>query len=335
MTGAEVAVIVPCHNEERTIAAVVAGFRAALPGCDVVVVDNASTDATAERAAEAGAWVIFEPRPGKGNAVRRLFADVEAQCYVMVDGDATYDPAAAPVLVSKVLDEGIDMVVGNRVAGPGAAQAYRAGHRFGNAVLTWVFQRLFGLRVEDTLSGYRGFSRRFVKTFPSMASGFEIEAELNAHAASIGVTYDEVRTAYGARPEGSTSKLSTYRDGWRILRRNLRLFRDWKPLASFSVLALPWAVVTVLLLLPVIHDYVQTRLVPKFPSLIAAVGCFIVALTLVMAGAVLERTTRNRVEAVRLAYLSIPGPHRPGARPAPARPLEAPAPARSLRDADG
>ncbi|HEX8972738.1 glycosyltransferase family 2 protein [Oryzihumus sp.] len=310
MTGTNVAVIVPCHNEERTIADVVAGFREALPGCEVVVVDNASTDATAERAAEAGARVIFEPRPGKGNAVRRLFADVEAQCYVMVDGDATYDAGAAPVLVSKVLDEGIDMVVGARVAGPGAAQAYRAGHRFGNALLTWVFQRLFGLRVEDTLSGYRGFSRRFVKTFPSMASGFEIEAELNAHAASVGVTYDEVRTAYGSRPEGSESKLSTYRDGVRILRRNLRLFRDWKPFASFTGLAVPWALGAVALLVPVLTDYVHTGLVPRYPSLIAAVGCFLVALNLVMAGAILERTTRNRIEAVRLAYLRIPAPRR-------------------------
>lgn len=304
------AVIVPCHNEERTIASVVDGFRAALPGCEVVVVDNASTDATAEHARAAGARVIFEPRPGKGNAVRRLFADVEADCYIMVDGDATYDAGAAPLIVSKVLDLGIDMIVGARVAGPGAAEAYRTGHRFGNALLTWVFQRLFGLRIEDTLSGYRGFSRRFVKTFPSMASGFEIEAELNAHAASIGVTYDEIRTAYGARPEGSESKLSTYGDGFRILRRNLRLFRDWKPFASFTGLAVPWALVSVVLLTPVLSDYVGTGLVPKYPSLIAAVGCFLVALNLTMAGAILERTTRNRIEAVRLAYLRIPAPRR-------------------------
>ncbi|MGZ4600445.1 glycosyltransferase family 2 protein [Oryzihumus sp.] len=310
MSITQIAVVVPCHNEERTIAQVVRDFRASLPGSEVVVVDNASTDATAEQARAAGARVIYEPRPGKGNAVRRLFADVDAECYLMVDGDATYDAGAGPVMAAKVLDEGIDMVVGARVAGPGAAEAYRAGHRLGNAMLTWVFQRLFGLRVEDTLSGYRGFSRRFVKTFPSMASGFEIEAELNAHAASLGVTYDEVRTAYGARPEGSESKLSTYRDGVRILRRNLRLFRDWKPLASFTGLAVPWALGAVALLVPVLTDYVHTGLVPRYPSLIAAVGCFLVALNLVMAGAMLERTTRNRIEAVRLAYLRIPAPRR-------------------------
>lgn len=306
----QVAVIVPCHNEAQTIAKVVGQFRDALPGCQVVVVDNASTDSTSDQALAAGARVLSEPRPGKGNAVRRLFADVEAECFIMVDGDDTYEAEAAPALVSMVLDDGIDMVVGARAAGTGAGEAYRTGHRFGNWLLTWVFQRLFALRIEDTLSGYRAFSRRFVKTFPSMATGFEIEAELNAHAASTGVNYGELRTVYGSRPHGSESKLSTYRDGIRILRRNLRLFRDWKPFLSFTGLALPWFLAAIALLVPVLRDYFQTGLVPKFPSLIAAVGCFQVGLNLVASGALLERTTRNRIEVVRLAYLAIAAPRR-------------------------
>ena len=308
--NSQIAVIVPCHNEEQTVAQVIKEFQEALPGALIVVVDNASTDDTAGLALAAGARVLVEPRPGKGNAVRRLFADVEADCYLMVDGDATYEAAAAPVMVSKVLDDGIDMVVGSRVTGPGAAEAYRTGHRLGNLMLTWVFQRLFELKIEDTLSGYRAFSRRFVKTFPSMAEGFEIEAELNAHAASMGVGYAEVRTAYGARPEGSHSKLSTYRDGVRILRRNLRLFRDWKPMLSFAVLALPWLIAALILGVPVLAEYFSSGLVPRFPRLIVAVGFGIVAALLLTCGVLLERTTRNRTEVVRLAYLAIGAPQR-------------------------
>lgn len=310
MNNSQVAVVIPCHNEAPTIAQVVRDFADALPGCLVVVVDNASTDDTAQRARDAGAEVLHEPRPGKGNAVRRLFADVDADCYVMVDGDSTYEAAAAPQLVSQVLDHGVDMVVGARVTPPEVVQAYRAGHRFGNWLLTWVFQRLFLLRIDDTLSGYRAFSARFVKTFPSMATGFEIEAELNAHAASTGVSYAEVRTAYAARPEGSESKLSTIRDGVRILRRNLRLFRDWRPLLSFTALAVPWVLVAAVLLVPVLTEYLRIGLVPRFPSLIASVGCFLVALNLIVSGTVLERVTRNRIEVVRLAYLALPGPRR-------------------------
>lgn len=310
-TYEDVAVVVPCHNEAITVERVVESFISALPGCSVIVVDNASTDDTAARARRAGAKVLVEPRPGKGFAVHRLFSDVDAACYVMVDGDATYDPLAAPALVALVLDQGVDMAIGARRAiSEKAGAAYRSGHRFGNWLLTSVFQRLFGFQIDDTLSGYRAFSHRFVKTFPGMATGFEIEAELNAHAASTGVSYAEIETEYGARPVDSHSKLSTYSDGFRILRRNLRLYRDWKPALSFSVLALPWALFALLLLAPVLRDYINLGVVPRFPSLIAAVGCFLVALNLVVAGAILERTTRNRVEAVRLAYLRLPGPQR-------------------------
>lgn len=304
-----VAVIVPCRNEAITIAKVVSDFHEALPGCRVVVADNASTDDTAARARDAGADVVVEPRRGKGNAVLRLFSDVDADCYVLVDGDATYDAQAAPRLVSAVLDDGIDMVVGARVETE-ELTSYRKGHRLGNALLTWIFRSLFRFEIEDTLSGYRAFSQRFVKSFPGMATGFEIEAELNAHAATAGVAYAEMPTWYRARPDGSQSKLSTYRDGVRILRRNLRLFRDCRPFLSFLALAAPWFLVSVGLAIPVLNQYVATGLVPKFPSLIASVGCFLVALNLAVAGMVLDRVTRSRIEAVRLAYLALPPPTR-------------------------
>lgn len=306
--GVGVAVLVPCHNEEATVERVVTDFRRALPNSLVVVVDNASTDRTAELALAAGAQVINEPRPGKGWAVRRLLADVDADVYVLVDGDATYDAAAAPRLVERVIKDGCDMVNGARVSDTLDQAAYRRGHRLGNAVLTWIFQRLFRLPLKDTLTGFRAFSRRFVKSFPSASEGFEIEAELNAHAAFLGVPVAEIETVYLARPEGSESKLNTYRDGLRILRLNLRLFRDARPLTSFSILALPWLLAALVLVLPPVTEYLNSGLVAKFPSLIAGVGCFLVALNLWTAGIVMQRITRNRVEGVRLTYLSHPGP---------------------------
>jgi glycosyltransferase involved in cell wall biosynthesis len=304
-----VAVLVPCHNEEHAIATVVRAFRTALPGAEVTVADNASTDRTAELARAAGARVISEPRQGKGFAVRRLFTDVEADCYVLVDGDATYEALAAPDLVRIVLADGVDMVVGARVSEAGDATAYRRGHRLGNAVLTWIFHRLFKLPIEDTLSGYRVLSRRFVKSFPAGSTGFDVEAELNAHAAVVGVPVSEVRTRYIARPEGSESKLDTYRDGWHILRRNLRLFRDARPSLAFSLLALPWLLVAIYLVARAGQGYLDTGTVPHFPSLIAGVGSFIVAANLWVAGLVMERVTRNRNEVIRIAYLGIPRLH--------------------------
>jgi glycosyltransferase involved in cell wall biosynthesis len=305
---AHVAVLIPCHDEERTVAQVVGAFRQALPDALVVVGDNASTDRTAEFARAAGAEVVPEQRKGKGLMVRRLLADVDADCYVLVDGDATYDANAAPEMVAKVLRDRLDMVNGSRVTPEHELAAYRRGHRLGNAALTWIFQRLFGLPLADTLSGYRAFSRRFVKSFPSSATGFEIEAELNAHAALLAVPVGEVDTLYLSRPEGSESKLSTYRDGLRILRLNLRLFRDAKPLLSFSLLALPWLLATIPLVVRPVAEYFRTGLVPRFPSLIVGVGTFLVALNLWAAGLVLERVSRNRVEAVRLRYLALPAP---------------------------
>lgn len=304
-----VAVIVPCHNEEQTIGEVVAGFTTALPGASVVVADNNCTDATAAVATAHGAQVITESRPGKGFAVRRLLADIEADCYVMIDGDATYDAASAPQMVGLVLDQGIDMVNGARQTTGDVSEAYRPGHTLGNAVLTWIFQRLFGLQIEDTLSGYRVMSRRFVKSFPTGAEGFEIEAELNAHAATLGVPIAEVQTPYYARPEGSESKLNTYRDGLRILRRNLRLFRDARPSLAFLLLSLPWLIIAGVLLWVAFAEYFATGVVTRFPSLIFGVGSLVVGLLIIITGLILERVARNRVEASRLAYLAIPPPN--------------------------
>ncbi|MCB9411314.1 MAG: glycosyltransferase [Actinobacteria bacterium] len=305
---ARVAVVVPCHNEEQTIADVIDGFSRTLPGCVVVVADNRSTDRTAEVARQHGAQVLSESRPGKGYAVRRLLADVEADCYVMIDGDATYDPDAAPELVDLVLHHGVDMVNGARVVAGERAEAYRPGHTLGNAMLTWIFQKLFKLQLRDTLSGYRVMSRRFVKSFPTGAAGFEIEAELNAHAATLGVPIGEVDTPYFARPEGSESKLNTYRDGARILRRNLRLFRDARPSLAFALLSLPWLILAAVLLWIAVSEYFSTGLVERFPSLIAGVGALTVGGLIILTGLILERVTRNRIEANRLSYLSYPAP---------------------------
>ena len=305
---ARVAVLIPCHNEEATIGRVVADFRHHLPGALIVVADNNSTDQTTEYAHEAGAVVLRESRQGKGFAIRRLLADVDADCYVMVDGDATYDASVAGQMVEQVLLHGADMVNGERVKGADQEAAYRRGHELGNAALTWIFQKLFGLPLKDTLSGYRAMSRRFVKSFPTGATGFEIEAELNAHAAVLDVPVSEIPGTYLERPEGSTSKLNTYQDGIRITRRNLRLFRDARPNLAFFLLSLPWWIAAAVLIWIALSEYWSTGVVLRFPSLIAGVSCLVIAVLLTIAGSVMERVARNRVEAVRLAYLSYPAP---------------------------
>lgn len=305
---AGVAVVVPCHNEAATIADVVTDFQRALPGCSVFVADNNSTDDTAAIAAAAGAVVLRETRKGKGFAVRRLFADVDADCFVMVDGDATYDASVAAEMVDLVTEQGYDMVNGARVTDD-AGHAYRPGHTMGNAALSWIFRTLFRLSIEDTLSGYRALSRRFVKSFPTGASGFEIEAELNAHAAFLNVPITEVPTRYGARPTGSESKLNTYRDGVRILRRNLRLFRDARPALAFLLLAVPWLILAAVLMVGPVIDYVQTGLVARFPSLIVGVGFLVVAIFIIFSGVIMQRTALNRVETARLFYLSYGSGH--------------------------
>lgn len=304
---ARVAVVIPCRNEAATIADVVAGFRAALPGALVVVADNGSDDETATFAEAAGARVLREPRAGKGYAMRRLFADVDADCFVMVDGDATYEPSTAPLLVSQVLDHGVDMAVGRRVGFDGA---FRSGHRWGNRMLSWSFRRLFRIALDDTLSGYRAFSRRFVKTFPILTQGFELEADLNAHAASLGLSYHELDTPYRSRPVGSQSKLGTWSDGFRILRRLMRLFRDWRPLLTFSFAGLVIMAIASVVVAPVVVEFARTGLVERQPTVVACAAAYLVGAGLVGTGMILERVGRVRLEVTRLLYLSTPAPGR-------------------------
>ncbi|HEY0314445.1 MAG TPA: glycosyltransferase family 2 protein [Allosphingosinicella sp.] len=301
-----IAVLLPCYNEEAAIARTVAEFRAALPGATVYVYDNNSRDRTREVAAEAGAIVRAERMQGKGNVVRRMFADVEADVYVMADGDATYDAAAAPELVRRLVDEQLDMVVGARRSE--VEEAYRRGHRLGNRLLTGMLARIFGRTFTDILSGYRVFSRRFVKSFPALARGFETETEITVHALELAMPVAEVVTAYGARPEGSHSKLSTYRDGWRILRTILHLFRIERPVLFYGGFAALLAALAVVLAVPLVITYAHTHLVPRFPTAILATGLMIVAVISFAVGLILDTVVRGRREVRRLFYLSFPSP---------------------------
>lgn len=302
----KIAVLLPCYNEEAAIAQTVQDFRAALPGADVYVYDNNSKDRTAEVAKAAGAIVRTERQQGKGHVVRRMFADIEADIYVMADGDATYEAAAAPRLVQSLIDEQLDMVVGARKSEVDAA--YRRGHRFGNAMLTGMLAKLFGRSFTDILSGYRVFSRRFAKSFPVLSTGFEIETEISVHALELRMPVSEVVTAYAARPEGSESKLSTYRDGWRILNTILRLYRHERPLAFFGSIAAVLALVAVILAVPLAITFIQTGLVPRIPTAVLVTGMMILAALATTTGLILDTVVRGRLEARRIAYLSIPAP---------------------------
>ena len=298
------AVLIPCYNEAATIAGVVAGFRTALPDAMIYVYDNNSRDETASRAAAAGAVVRREGLQGKGYVVRRMFADVEADIYVLVDGDGTYDPVAATLMVSRLLTEGLDMVTGTRVSD--LAEAYRPGHRFGNRLLTGMVQAVFGNRVSDMLSGYRVFSRRFVKSFPALAAGFEIETELTVHALELRMALGEVPAAYGARPEGSVSKLNTYRDGFRILRTILMLVKEERPLQFFSLCAGLFLLAGLALGLPVVVTFFQTGLVPRLPTAVLAAAFVLLAFLAFALALILDSVTHGRREMKRLMYLGIP-----------------------------
>ena len=316
MTEPTIAVLLPCYNEEAAIAQTIAGFRAALPGAAIYVYDNNSGDRTTEVAAAAGAIVRRERIQGKGAVVRRMFADIDADVYVMADGDATYDTAAAPALVARLLDEQCDMVVGSRIhdQSQGAAAAYRRGHQFGNALLTGMLAQLFGRSFTDILSGYRVFSRRFVKSFPSLSAGFEIETEISVHALELRMPVAEVETRYYARPEGSASKLSTYGDGWRILRTIVQLYRLERPMLFFGVLAAVLALAGLILAAPVLVTYWHTGLVPRLPTAILAMGLVILAFLNGFAGLILDTVVRGRREVRRLAYLALRAPGGPGRR---------------------
>lgn len=300
----EVAVLIPCLNEEAAIAKVVADFRRALPGALVFVYDNGSTDRTVEVARRAGAIVRREPLPGKGNAVRRMFADVEADVYVLVDGDDTYDAARAPELVQRLLEESLDMVNGSRIET--SVEAYRRGHRFGNVMLSSLVAWFFGERMKDMLSGYRVMSRRFVKSFPALAAGFEIETELTVHALQLRAPVAEVPTAYRERPPASSSKLRTIPDGIRIMRLIARLIREERPLEFFGTAALVLALAAIGLVWPVFTEYLATGLVPRFPTAILATGMMLLSFLSLACGLILATVTRGRNEAKRLQYLSVP-----------------------------
>ncbi len=301
-----VAVLLPCYNEETAIAATIAGFRAVLPGAVIYVYDNNSRDRTVEVARAAGAIVRTERMQGKGHVVRRMFADVEADVYVLADGDATYEAAAAPGMVDRLVEDNLDMIVGARRSE--IELAYRRGHRLGNRMLTGMLARLFGRSFSDILSGYRVFSRRFVKSFPVLSSGFEIETEISVHALELRMPCAEVETDYAARPEGSVSKLSTYGDGWRILKTILNLYRIERPVLFFGDIGLALLIVALVIALPLVPTYVATGLVPRMPTALLATGVVIVAFLSFVCGLILDTVTRGRREMRRLAYLQLPAP---------------------------
>ena len=306
MTVPRVAVLLPCYNEQAAIGVTVAAFRAALPDAAIYVYDNNSSDRTVEVAKAAGAIVRHEPQQGKGRVVRRMFADVDADVYVMADGDATYDAAAAPAMVARLLDEKLDMVVGARASE--IEEAYRRGHRTGNLLLTGLLAWVFGRSFSDILSGYRIFSRRFVKSFPILSTGFEIETEISVHALELRMPVAEVTTRYGARPEGSVSKLSTYRDGFRILNTILTLCRIERPVLFFGAIGALLAMLAVILATPLIVTYAQTGLVPRLPTAVLVTGLMILASLCLFTGLILDTVVRGRREVRRLAYLAFAAP---------------------------
>ena len=297
-----IAVLVPCFNEEAAVATVIADFRKALPSADIFVYDNNSSDRTVAIAREAGAVVRNERRQGKGHVVRRMFADVDADVYVLVDGDATYDAASAPQLIETLLAGRLDMVVGLRV--DQALAAWRPGHRTGNRLLTGFLSSVFGQDFKDILSGYRVFSRRFVKSFPVLSDGFEIETELTVHALELALPVAEIETPYFARPEGSVSKLNTWRDGLRILGTILKLYRSEKPLRFFTAIGVFLILVSIGLSIPIVITYLEEGIVPRLPTAVLSMGLMILAMLSISSGLVLDTVTRGRREMKLLAYLA-------------------------------
>ena len=298
--------LLPCYNEEAAIGATVTGFRAALPGATVYVYDNNSRDRTREVAAKAGAVVRTERQQGKGHVVRRMFADIDADVYVMADGDLTYDPKAAPAMVDLLIAEQLDMVVGTRRHE--AKDAYRGGHVVGNRLFTGLLARLFGRSFTDIFSGYRAFSRRFVKSFPVLSSGFEIETEMSVHALELKMPVGELETSYAARPEGSQSKLSTVSDGSRILRTIVTLYRVERPVLFYGGIGALLLLAAILLSVPLVQTYLRTGLVPRIPTAILVTGMTIIAVLCFFTGLILDTVTRGRREVRRLAYLSLQAP---------------------------
>jgi len=305
-TGHRVAILVPCFNEALSISTVVTDFRATLPEATVYVYDNNSTDRTGEVARAAGAVVRRETHQGKGNVVRRMFADVDAELYVLVDGDATYDAPSARAMIARLIEDRLDMVVAARVDHERAA--YRRGHRTGNRLLSGFVASVFGATLTDILSGYRVFSRRFVKSFPVLSRGFEIETELTIHALELELAVTEIPTPYYARPQGSMSKLSTWRDGLRILSTIFGLYRSERPLGFFTGIGIMLAIVSVGLAIPIFVTYLEQGTVPRIPTAILSTGLMLLAFLSMAAGLVLDTVTKGRREMKLLAYLEQRSP---------------------------
>ena len=298
------AVLVPCYNEAPTIASVVAGFGASCPRARIYVYDNNSTDRTVEIAREAGAEVRAEHRQGKGHVVRRMFTDIDADCYILVDGDDTYDPRVAQRLVELVVDQHYDFVNVARVST--SAEAYRTGHRLGNRVLNRLVRTFFGRESRDMLSGYKALSRRFVKSFPAMSRGFEIETELMVHALEMRVPMLEISAPYRERPAGSSSKLHTIRDGLRIMFLISRLVKNERPLQFFAGIGIFVILAAVLLGIPILTTFIATGLVPRLPTAVLCMGLVVLGWLSIFAGLILDVVTKARQELKRLFYLSIP-----------------------------
>ena len=299
-----IAVLVPCYNEAFTVAGVVKAFQAELPSATVYVYDNNSTDETAAHARAAGAVVRKETLQGKGNVIRRMFADIDADIYLLVDGDGTYDAASAHRMIDKLLDEDLDMVNAARDASEDAS--YRRGHRFGNRLLTGIVSHIFGNRLTDMLSGYRVFSRRFAKSFPGLSHGFEIETELTVHALELRLPMAEIRAPYGSRPPGSMSKLGTIRDGIRVLWTILVLIKEERPLPFFALIAASLALASIVLTVPIFITFMETGLVPRVPTAVLATGMMVLGFLALACGLILDTVTRGRRELKRLHYLSLP-----------------------------
>ncbi|MEW6288658.1 MAG: glycosyltransferase family 2 protein [Thermodesulfobacteriota bacterium] len=303
-----IAVLVPCYNEEKTVAQVVQDFSKVLPQAKIYVYDNNSKDQTVQRAAAAGAIIRTEKHQGKGNVMRRMFSDIEADIYVLVDGDNTYHAPSTPAMIDRLLNEQLDMVVGSRLTAHEGAASFRRGHQFGNRLLTGFVSLLFGRSLTDMLSGFRVMSRRFVKSFPALSKGFETETELTVHALELRMPITEIVTPYGSRPAGSESKLNTYRDGLRILLTIINLFKEERPLAFFSILFALLASFSIILAVPLFITYAETGLVPRFPTALLATGTMLLAFLSLTCGLILDTVTHGRRELKRLSYLSIAAP---------------------------
>ncbi|MDC0599152.1 glycosyltransferase family 2 protein [Candidatus Pseudothioglobus singularis] len=303
-TQKKIAILIPCHNEENTIGSVIDSFINFFPESIIYVYDNASVDDTSKIAKAHGAIVNYEPNKGKGNVVRRMFADIVADIYIILDGDETYDPSMAPLMVSKLIDEDLDMVVGTRKTNI-AKGAYRSGHIFGNWLLTSTVSILFNSGFTDMLSGYRVMSHRFVKSFPINSNGFEIETEMTVHALQLKIPFSEVETSYDARPEGSQSKLNTWSDGFRILGMIILLMKEYKPFQFFGIFSILFAIISFILSAPIILTWIDTGLVPRFPTAILTMGLMILAFISLASGIILDSVSRARLEKKRLQYLSL------------------------------